>query len=229
MGAFIRKLALIAALVAMPAAAFAQDAALSGTIKDTTGGALPGVTVTATNQDSGNTFTAVTAIKAVPIGSSCASARTDRGELPASSHQPPGLELKVGEDAVVNLQMTPATVEESVRHRRSAASRSQPVARRQHRPETDAGAAAQWPQLARSDTARAGQPRQRRQRQRQRRSAAARQRHLSVERGRQQFSTPARSASASRTSAAMRSPSSSTCRTASMRRRAARAASRSTR
>ena len=51
---------LIAIFVALPLAAFAQDAVISGTITDSTGGTLPGVTVTATNEATGNTFTAVT-------------------------------------------------------------------------------------------------------------------------------------------------------------------------
>src|SRR5207253_9216536 len=60
MRTFVRGLVLLTALLAMPALAFAQDATLTGTITDTTGGALPGVTVTATNNDTGNTFVAVT-------------------------------------------------------------------------------------------------------------------------------------------------------------------------
>jgi hypothetical protein len=50
----------MAVVLALPIAAFAQEAVLSGTITDTTGGALPGVSVTATHEASGNTFTAVT-------------------------------------------------------------------------------------------------------------------------------------------------------------------------
>src|SRR5256885_16931562 len=41
------------------ASAFAQEATITGTITDPTGGVLPGVTVTAVNDDSGNTFVAV--------------------------------------------------------------------------------------------------------------------------------------------------------------------------
>src|SRR5258705_319945 len=49
-----------AILLAMPIAASAQEATVTGTITDSTGGVLPGVTVTATNEESGNTFIAVT-------------------------------------------------------------------------------------------------------------------------------------------------------------------------
>ena len=51
---------LVAAMVALPLTASAQDATIGGTITDSTGGTLPGVAVTATNEASGNTFSAVT-------------------------------------------------------------------------------------------------------------------------------------------------------------------------
>ena len=38
----------------------AQEAALSGTVADATGGVLPGVTVTAVHEATGNVFTAMT-------------------------------------------------------------------------------------------------------------------------------------------------------------------------
>ena len=49
-----------AVMLALPTAARAQEATLSGTVSDTQGGVLPGVTITATNEESGNTFLAVT-------------------------------------------------------------------------------------------------------------------------------------------------------------------------
>jgi len=39
-------------VLALPVAAPAQEATLSGTVNDTQGGVLPGVTITATNEDS---------------------------------------------------------------------------------------------------------------------------------------------------------------------------------
>src|SRR5215813_975317 len=48
------------AVAGSPATALAQDAVLTGTVTDTTGGVLPGVTITATNTATGNVFTAVT-------------------------------------------------------------------------------------------------------------------------------------------------------------------------
>jgi len=56
----VRRLLLIAVLLIVPATSYAQDATLSGTVKDTSGGVLPGVTVTALHEATGNTFVAVT-------------------------------------------------------------------------------------------------------------------------------------------------------------------------
>ena len=44
----------------LPSIAFAQEATLSGTVADTTGGVLPGVTISAVHEATGNTFVAVT-------------------------------------------------------------------------------------------------------------------------------------------------------------------------
>ena len=49
-----------AILLALPLSVYAQEATVTGTITDSTGGVLPGVTVTAINDESGNTFVAVT-------------------------------------------------------------------------------------------------------------------------------------------------------------------------
>ena len=51
---------LLIPVLMLPASAFAQDATVTGTITDATGGVLPGVTITATHEATGNTFVAVT-------------------------------------------------------------------------------------------------------------------------------------------------------------------------
>ena len=56
----LKRLIVLGAILTLPLTAHAQEATLSGTATDTTGGALPGVTITATHEASGNTFTAVT-------------------------------------------------------------------------------------------------------------------------------------------------------------------------
>src|SRR5262245_5467913 len=47
-------------VLALPLIALAQDTTLSGTVRDNTGGVLPGVTVTATSEAQGTTFVGVT-------------------------------------------------------------------------------------------------------------------------------------------------------------------------
>ena len=63
----VRRLLLIAVLLIVPATSYAQDATLSGTVKDTSGGVLPGVTVTALHEATGNTFVAVTDGVGAPV------------------------------------------------------------------------------------------------------------------------------------------------------------------
>ena len=52
----VTQLLVIGAILMLPVVAQAQDSTLTGTVTDSTGGVLPGVTVTATNVESGNTF-----------------------------------------------------------------------------------------------------------------------------------------------------------------------------
>ena len=56
----VRRLILLCAMLALPAMAFAQEAVLTGTITDSTGAVLPGVTVQAVHEASGNNYEAVT-------------------------------------------------------------------------------------------------------------------------------------------------------------------------
>src|SRR5678809_1765515 len=52
---------LLIAILALPAIGFAQtEAVITGVVADTSGGVLPGVTVTAVHEATGNTFTSVT-------------------------------------------------------------------------------------------------------------------------------------------------------------------------
>ena len=60
MRSFVRRLVLLGAVLALPALAFAQDAVLTGSITDSTGAVLPGVTVTAVNETTGNNYETVT-------------------------------------------------------------------------------------------------------------------------------------------------------------------------
>ena len=50
----------ILAIIGMPRGAYAQEATVTGTVTDTTGGVLPGVTIKGVNEASGNSFETVT-------------------------------------------------------------------------------------------------------------------------------------------------------------------------
>jgi hypothetical protein len=93
----------------------AQEATMTGTVTDSTGGVLPGVTVTATHEDSGNTFLAITdgaGTFRIPL-------RIGRYSLTAelagfTTVTRTGMQAQVGQQLAVNLQMAPSTVQETV-------------------------------------------------------------------------------------------------------------------
>jgi len=110
----LRRLLVIAALLGWPSASFAQDATLIGTVKDATGGVLPGVTVTALHEATGNTFVAVTD----GSGGFRLAVRTGTYrvtvELAGFATVVRTVNLLLGQIAAVDLQMSPSTVQESV-------------------------------------------------------------------------------------------------------------------
>ena len=105
-----------AIFLALPLSVRAQEATVTGTITDSTGGVLPGVTVTALNDESGNTFVAVTD-----------GAGTFRLPLRIGSYQisaelagfgtatRAGIQMQVNQRAVLNLQLAPSTLQETVK------------------------------------------------------------------------------------------------------------------
>ena len=101
-------------LLALPVVGRAQEAAVGGTVLDSTGGVLPGVTVTAVHEATGNVFTTVTDERGafrlpVRVGIHRISA-----ELPGFATVTRSIDLLVGQQAVVTLQMAPSTVQETV-------------------------------------------------------------------------------------------------------------------
>jgi hypothetical protein len=111
----VRRLLVVGAIVFLPAAGAAQEATLGGTVTDSTGGVLPGVTVTAVHEASGNSFEAVTDQRGMfRIGARAGVYRITVA-LPGfatTTHR--GVELLVGQQAVLNLKMAISTVQESV-------------------------------------------------------------------------------------------------------------------
>jgi len=110
-----RRLLVLAAMLLLPISAYAQEAAISGTITDATGGVLPGVVVRAVNEANGNSFEAVTDstgkyVMTLRIGGYRVAA--DLAGFATVERR--GVQVQVGQQAVLNLQMAPATLQESV-------------------------------------------------------------------------------------------------------------------
>jgi hypothetical protein len=98
---------------AVPASA--QEAVLTGTVSDSSGGVLPGVTITAVHEATGNTFVAVTDAQGIYRLPARVGVYQITGELQGFANATrAGLQLLVGQTAVLNLQMTPSTVQETV-------------------------------------------------------------------------------------------------------------------
>src|SRR5262245_21258044 len=111
----VRRLLVVGAILLLPVVGSAQDATLGGTVTDSTGGVLPGVTVTAVHEASGNTFEAVTDVRGTFRIGARAGVYRITAVLPGfttATHR--GVELLVGQQAVLNLQMAVSTVQESV-------------------------------------------------------------------------------------------------------------------
>src|SRR5688572_10488743 len=111
----IRAWALALALIALPGAASAQEAVLTGTVTDSTGAVLPGVTIVAVNDATGNRFEGVTDERGIYRMPARVGTYTITAELQGfTTVTRTGLNLLVGQTANVNLQMSPSTVQETV-------------------------------------------------------------------------------------------------------------------
>ena len=109
------RVLLSAFVLLLPGVVFAQEATVTGTITDSTGGVLPGVTVTATNEDSGNTFVAVTdAAGAFRLPVRIGSYRIAAELSGFATVTRAGIQLQVNQRSVLNLQLAPSTVQETV-------------------------------------------------------------------------------------------------------------------
>ena len=101
--------------LALPVAGYAQEAVLTGTVTDSTGGVLPGVTVTATHEATGNTFVGVTdasGIYRIParIGGFRLTAELSGFNTVSRT----GITLLVGQTATVDISMAVSTLQETV-------------------------------------------------------------------------------------------------------------------
>jgi hypothetical protein len=105
----------VGALLLLPVAAHAQESTLTGTVRDNTGGVLPGVTVTATHEAAGTTFVGLTDERGVYRITLRAGVFRVSAELTGfTTVLRPGVELLVGRQATLNLEMGVSSVQETV-------------------------------------------------------------------------------------------------------------------
>ena len=112
-GRFCRGIAVFT-MLALPVLAHAQEATLSGTVADSTGGALPGVTVIAVHTASGNSFEAVTDERGDFRIPARIGAYTLTADLPGFTSATRDVTLLVGQTAVLELTMAVGGVQETV-------------------------------------------------------------------------------------------------------------------
>jgi hypothetical protein len=99
----------------LPTPARAQDATLGGTVVDATGGVLPGATLTAIHEASGNTFEGVTDERGVYRISARAGVYRLTVAMPGFGNiTRQGIELLVGQQVAINFELAPSTVQESI-------------------------------------------------------------------------------------------------------------------
>ena len=106
---------LVCALIGLPLVASAQETTLSGTVRDNTGGVLPGVTVTATNEAQGTTFVGVTDEQGIYRIQLRPGVFRITAELSGfTTVARPGVELLLGRQVNLNLDMPVSGVQETV-------------------------------------------------------------------------------------------------------------------
>ena len=104
----------VGAMLAMPALAHAQEAAIIGTVADATGGALPGVTIQAVHEATGNSFESVTDERGDYRIPGRVGAYTVTADLPGFTAASRPVTVLVGQEAVVDLTLTVGGVQETV-------------------------------------------------------------------------------------------------------------------
>jgi hypothetical protein len=112
--ASVRRLLIAVAISILAAPSYGQEATFTGTATDSTGSVLPGVTITAVHEASGNVFTTVTDGRGefrlpVRVG-----AYTIKAELSGFSTVNRSAQVLIGQTAAVNLRLSPSAVQETV-------------------------------------------------------------------------------------------------------------------
>ncbi|MBM3818558.1 MAG: TonB-dependent receptor [Acidimicrobiia bacterium] len=115
MARMVCRILVVGAILAMPLMAFAQEATITGTVTDSTGAVLPGVTVVAVNEATGNRFETVTDERGLFRIAARVGAYRLSSELQGfTTVTRTGVQLLVGQSVNVSLQMSPSTVQETV-------------------------------------------------------------------------------------------------------------------
>ena len=111
----VGRLLLACAVIALPAIGYAQEAVITGTVTDSTGAVLPGVTIVAVHQATGNRFAAVTDERGAYRVAARAGIYHITAELAGfKAVTRDGLELLVGQVMTINLPMLEATAVETI-------------------------------------------------------------------------------------------------------------------
>ena len=107
----VTRLLVVLALLAVPVSGFAQEATLQGTVTDSTGGVLPGVTITAIHEATGNRFTTVTDERGAFRIPARIGAYQIQAELQGfATVSRTGIQLLVGQIVTVPLQLAPSVL-----------------------------------------------------------------------------------------------------------------------
>ncbi len=111
----VTRVLLVCAILAFPGIAHAQEAVLTGTLTDSSGAVLPGVTVTAVLEATGNTFESVTdgrGIYMIPVRVGVYRIKAELQGFATVTRI--GVQLLLGQTVAVNMQMAPGGVAETV-------------------------------------------------------------------------------------------------------------------
>ena len=108
-------LTVVSTLLALPLTALAQDTTLTGTVRDNTGAVLPGVTVIATHEAAGTTFVGVTdegGAYRIPLRAGVYRITAELTGFTTVAR--PGIELLLGREVALNVDMRVSGVRETV-------------------------------------------------------------------------------------------------------------------
>ena len=115
MGRVVTWLFVMIALVAVPSVGLAQEANITGTVVDSTGGVMPGAAVQAVHEATGNvhqTFTDERGAFRIPVRIGAYRVTAELTGFATVTRA--GVQVQVGQVLVLNLEMAPSTLQETV-------------------------------------------------------------------------------------------------------------------